>query len=230
MLDFININKHEMLSCIYSKRLLKKLELVNAELLEAKNQIIDIAEVGKGICYAKYYHADQMRESGEPYYSHPLEVAYMSVDYLPRTDIIITAVLHDALEDTNLSKKEIEEVFGEKVAEQVYDLTRIKEDGTKLSSGHIVRVLYDQGKKDLIILKIFDRLHNLKTLRVKDSTKAKQLLEETVKDFMVLSTCSDLMFLTEALENMCDEYMLEKGLMQKALISFKSSGRLPPLT
>ena len=72
MLDFANVDKHEMLSCIYAKKLLEKLRSLNAELLESENQVIDvidIEEVEKGICYAKYYHGDQIRDSGEPYYS-----------------------------------------------------------------------------------------------------------------------------------------------------------------
>ena len=189
MLDFANIDKHEMLSCIYAKKLLEKLRSLNAELLESEDQIIDvidIKEVEKGICYAKYYHADQMRESGEPYYSHPLEVAYMVLDHLPRTDIIITAILHDTLEDTSLTREKIAEVFGAKIAGQVYDLTRIKGDGVKISSAQMVEELWLAKKYDVLLIKLFDRIHNMQTISVKSPEKVKKIAEETAIFFVII--------------------------------------------
>jgi (p)ppGpp synthase/HD superfamily hydrolase len=157
MLNLDVLNKEEMLSCFYSKRLLEKLRTINLDLPE--NSKIDIVEVEKGIVYAKYYHGDQRRDSGEPYYSHPLEVAYMVSDYLPKTDIIITAILHDTLEDTELRQEEIIKAFGRQVSEQVYDLTRIKGDGMKITSAQMIEELWIQNKTDLLIIKLCDRLH-----------------------------------------------------------------------
>ncbi|WP_367364745.1 HD domain-containing protein [Candidatus Tisiphia endosymbiont of Nedyus quadrimaculatus] len=90
-------------SCQYATRLLDKLCKMNEEV----NRSIDIDEVRKAIYYAKKYHGSQMRQSGEPYYSHPIEVAYMISDYLYRTDIIVTSILHDTIEDTKLTEKMI---------------------------------------------------------------------------------------------------------------------------
>ena len=217
------------LNCIYSQRLLKKLIMINTQLPE--NNQINIPEVEKAIIYAKYYHGDQKRDSGEQYYSHPLEVAYMASDYLPRTDLIITAILHDTIEDTELTKEEIEEAFGKQIAEQVYDLTRIKEDGKKISSGTLAKNLYLENKKDLIILKIFDRLHNTKTLAIKNPEKIKKILEETIKDFMVLSTGCDLIFLEQSLKNLCYHHLLRNGLSENKInTSFKlPDPSLPPI-
>ena len=190
MLNIGSVNFKDILSCVYSKRLLNKLNQINAD-LDDKSKI-NIQEVEKGIIYAKYYHGDQKRDSGEPYYSHPFEVAYMVSDYLLRTDIIITAILHDTLEDTSLIREEIAEVFGEKVAEQVYDLTRIKADGVKISSAQMLEELWLQKKKDILLLKLCDRLHNMQTISAKSPEKAQKIADETIKNFTILSEFLEL--------------------------------------
>ena len=80
---------------LYSNRLLSKLLLLNAKAQEP----IDISEIKKAIYYAKKYHGIQMRQSGEPYYSHPIEVAYQIADYKFTTDVLVTSILHDTLID-----------------------------------------------------------------------------------------------------------------------------------
>ena len=135
-MEDINCWQSKYQSCEYSDRLMNKLYQMNQEV----NRPIDLEEVRKGIYYAKKYHGSQMRQSGEPYYSHPLEVAYMVAEYtaskIPsyfRTDIIVTSILHDTLEDTKLTEKMIAYIFGDKVASQVEALTRVKPHG-KISS------------------------------------------------------------------------------------------------
>jgi (p)ppGpp synthase/HD superfamily hydrolase len=201
MLNLDIINKEEMLSCPYSKRLLGKLCLINLDLPE--NSKIDIAEVEKGICYAKYYHGDQKRDSGDPYYSHPLEVANMVAGYLPRTDMIITAILHDTIEDTTLTKEEIIEAFGVKVAEQVCDLTRIKEGRIKISSAQMIEDLWIGKKLDVLMIKIFDRLHNMQTISSKSPEKIKKIAEETIKNFLIALINLDNKELYQLLKNLC---------------------------
>ena len=203
MLAFTSINKQEMLNCLYSKRLLEKLHLINLDL--SRNSKIDIMEIETAIIYARYYHGDQKRDSGESYYSHPLEVAHMVSDYLPRTDIIVTAILHDTLEDTALTKEEIEETFGAKIAEQVYGLTRVKEDGVKISSAKMVEELWISKKSDLIVIKLFDRIHNMQTIASKSPEKIKKIMEETIKSFLVLCPHLDILEIEEKLISLCDK-------------------------
>ncbi|WP_417905106.1 HD domain-containing protein [Candidatus Tisiphia endosymbiont of Micropterix aruncella] len=176
--------------CAYAERLLNELTLLNTKV----KQPINIDEVKKGIYYAKKYHGSQMRQSGEPYYSHPIEVAYMVAQYtaleiprLFRTDMIVTALLHDTIEDTELTKKMIAYIFGDIVAGQVMDLTRIKEDGHKISSAEVVEILYREKKYNVAFIKIFDRIHNLQTLEVKSPEKAKKIIEETYNTYFYLS-------------------------------------------
>ncbi|MDR0774269.1 MAG: HD domain-containing protein, partial [Rickettsia sp.] len=155
--------------------MLKELILLNKKV----KQPIDMYEVKKGIYYAKKYHGSQMRQFGEPYYSHPIEVAYMIAQYtaleiprLFRTDMIVTALLHDTIEDTQLTEKMIAYIFGSQVASQVEDLTRVKPHG-KISSAEMVEMLYKEKKHDVLLVKLFDRLHNLQTVSAKSPEKAK---------------------------------------------------------
>lgn len=199
ILKLNQLAQEEFISCIYSKRLLDKLEFLNIDAVEK----IDICEIKKAIFYTKYYHYGQKRDSGEDYYTHPLEVAYMVSDYIFRTDIIVTAILHDTIEDTALTKQKIESAFGKHVAEQVYDLTRIREDGKKISSEDIIISLHIQEKKDLIVIKLFDRLHNIQTIGAKPPDKAKKMLQETIRTFLVFSIEYELVYLEEELKKLC---------------------------
>jgi (p)ppGpp synthase/HD superfamily hydrolase len=175
--------------CAYAERLLNELILLNKKV----KQPIDMYEVKKGIYYAKKYHGSQMRQSGEPYYSHPIEVAYMLAQYtaleIPkyfRTDMIVTALLHDTIEDTKLTEKMIAYIFGSHVASQVEDLTRVKPSG-KISSAEMVEMLYKEKKHDVLLVKLFDRLHNIQTVSAKSPEKAKKIIEETLRYFVVLA-------------------------------------------
>ncbi|WP_282786407.1 HD domain-containing protein, partial [Flavobacterium croceum] len=85
---------YENLDCSYSIRLIDKLKS-----LDTKN-VLDFNLINKAIYWAKKYHGDQKRKSGEPYYSHPLEVACMISEYKLKTDVIVASILHDIVEDT----------------------------------------------------------------------------------------------------------------------------------
>ena len=192
----------EFESCIYSSRLIDKLLLLNKQAI----QQIDITEVKKAIFYAKKYHADQMRQSGEPYYSHPLEVAYMISDYLFRTDIIVTSILHDTLEDTDLNYEMIESLFGSIVAGQVEDLTRIKED-QKITSAEMVESLWIQQKYDVLLIKQFDRLHNMQTIGAKSPEKIQKIIKETMSTFTVLAAYLGIRDVEEKIISCCRKFI-----------------------
>lgn len=170
------------MKCCYSERLINKLLILN----ERAKDKIDMKMVKKAIYFAKKYHGDQKRQSGEAYYSHPLEVAYMISDYLFRTDVIVTSILHDTIEDTELTKEMIAELFGTTIASQVEDLTRIKEDG-KISSAEMVERLYKEKKQDVLLIKLFDRHHNIQTLGAKSPDKIEKTVQETLISFFLFA-------------------------------------------
>lgn len=205
--------------CAYSNRLLEKLLLLNA-----KSKIkLEIEEVLKAIFYAKKYHADQKRQSGEPFYSHPIEVAYMVSDYLFTTDTIVVSILHDTLEDTELSFEMMGEIFGKAVANQVMDLTRIQKDGYKVSSARMVESLWLQKKYDLLLIKQFDRLHNIQTIGVKSPEKIKKIVSETLNSFIILSEYLKLPNISKEMQLLCTKVIEELESAQSLYTKFNFS-------
>ncbi|SPR09437.1 HD domain-containing protein [Orientia tsutsugamushi] len=186
----------------YSESLLNKLFETNVRF----NTEIDLDKVEKAIFYAKKYHSNQKRDTGELYYTHPLEVAYMVADYSFETDTIITAILHDTLEDTTLTKEKIVKVFfGRKIVEQVSDLTRIK-DNKKISSREMIQTFYRQNKTELLLIKLFDRFHNIQTVSIKPYEKRQEIILETQQEFIPLAEYLKLPEIAIELNKYCERY------------------------
>ncbi|KJV91672.1 HD domain-containing protein [Rickettsia bellii] len=178
--------KEKFEECIYAKKLLDKLKYLNTKVANP----VDFEEVKKAIYYARKYHGSQMRKSGDPYYSHPIEVAIMVAEFTVfketkffTTDNIITSLLHDTIEDTQLTQEMIAYIFNENIAVNVEALTRIKID-TKISAADAINILYRSAKMELIIIKLFDRLHNLQTIGAKPLEKQINTIRETLISFL----------------------------------------------
>ena len=218
-------------NCKYAERLLNKLSELNQQV----TQPVNIDEIQKGIYYAKKYHGSQMRQSGDPYYSHPIEVAYMVAEYtalkIPqyfRTDMIITSLLHDTLEDTDLSEKMISMVFGEQIVSQVIDLTRVKSYG-KISAADTLNILYQQKKHDVLLIKLFDRLHNMHTIGAKSPEKIKKIVEETFIMFLSLATNIDGVQLEKQFLELCLSALNIKVDTDNYRLFSSDNSQLPPL-
>ncbi len=204
-MEDINDWEEKYENCKYADRLLSKLSELNQQVTIPVN----INEITKGIYYAKKYHGSQMRQSGDPYYSHPIEVAYMVAEYtalnMPkyyRTDMIITSLLHDTIEDTAFTEEMIGRVFGEQVASQVVDLTRVKSYG-KISAAETMSILYSQNKKDILVIKLFDRIHNMQTIGAKSPDKIKKIVGETAQSFLAVCTYFGYINLENYLYKLC---------------------------
>jgi guanosine-3',5'-bis(diphosphate) 3'-pyrophosphohydrolase len=165
--------------CNYSVRLIEKLESLDSK------SVLDFDLINKAIFFAKKYHRDQKRKSGEPYYSHPLEVAYMVSEYELKTDVIVASVLHDIVEDTEITLEVVFGNFGQRIAEMVHRLTRDRPDGSKLSVGEILNNVYRTKDREALLIKLLDRLHNLQTLGAMSPEKAKKVTKETLNLFLV---------------------------------------------
>ncbi len=172
----------KFVSCVYSDKLLAKLSDLNSNALKQ----VDINEVKKAIYYAKKYHGGQKRLSGEPYYSHPLEVAYMVADYLFKTDVIVASILHDTVEDTEITAGVILDIFGWRVAEMVDRLTRDRPDGSKLSIEESLNNAYKAQDTEVLLIKLIDRWHNMQTIECKEAIKQKKIGQETLENFIPL--------------------------------------------
>ena len=198
--------------CEYSDKLLNLIAELNKTAIVPAN----ILEVKKACYYARKYHGDQKRKSGEPYYSHPFEVCYLLSDYTGRedwrhytTDLIIIAILHDTIEDTTLTKDMIAKIFNHMIAEGVQDLTNIK-DGVKTTAAHTVDLLYSQGKEDILLIKMFDRLHNIMTIDAMSPEKKKKTSKETLEDFIIFSMNYELDEMTQKLVKLCYQQLKVK--------------------
>ena len=171
--------------CQYSIRLIEKLKS-----LDTKN-ILDFDLINKAIYWARKYHGDQKRKSGEPYYSHPLEVAYMISEYKLKTDVIVASILHDIIEDTEVTAGMIVDNFGWRITEMVDRLTRDKPDGSKLSVEEVLNNAYQKQDEEVLLIKLFDRLHNLTTLDAMTDEKKKKIALETLSSFLAIALSFD---------------------------------------
>jgi len=218
--------------CVYAKKLLDKLEYLNTKV---KNPV-DIEEVEKGIYYARKYHGLQMRQSGDPYYSHPIEVAIMLAEFVadeaPKlyTAIMLqAALLHDTIEDTEFTEGMITEAFGLEVAKHVEGLTRIKPYG-KISAEESLNLLIEQKRYDTALIKLFDRVHNIQTLGAKSPEKAKKILVETISKFVTLSVYLEIPRLEQKLCELCLYHLTKYNFaLQEQRSPFIDNALLPSL-
>lgn len=187
--------------CHYSNRLLEKLKSLDTE------NKLDFELINKAIYWAKKYHGDQKRKSGEPYYSHPLEVAYMVSDYNLKTDVIAASILHDIIEDTEVTAGMILDNFSWRIAEMVDRLTRDRPDGSKLSIKEILDRAYKSEDEEVLIIKLFDRLHNVQTLDAMKPDKKIQTIEETLLYFISMSMYYNVTHVIINLEEICSSIL-----------------------
>ena len=153
----------------------------------------DAAEtVRKAYEFAKDLHEGQYRQSGEPYIIHPLNVTYILAELHADCDTLCAGMLHDTLEDTETTKEEITEVFNESVALLVDGVTKLakmnfssKEEQRDANTRKIITGITEDVR--IIIIKLADRLHNMRTLQYKNVYKQKENAIETLDIFVPLA-------------------------------------------
>ena len=203
--------------CKYSIRLIAKLKS-----LDTKN-VLDFNLINKAIYWAKKYHGNQKRKSGEPYYTHPLEVAYMISDHKLKTDVIVASILHDIIEDTEVTVEMIEGTFGQRIAEMVDMLTRDRPDGTKLTIEEVINNAYKKADKEVLLIKLIDRLHNIQTIGSLSAKKIEKTITETLANFIASSMYLGLLEIESQLTESCmyyDSKQKNKPYKKKSIFSF----------
>lgn len=169
-------------------------ELVLNDLIEnlKKYNVKGVNDVKKAYYYAEQLHTGQYRESGEPYISHPLNVAYILSEMHADIDTICAGLLHDTLEDTNITKENIAEDFNKEIANLVDGVTKIskmnfstKQDQNLANTRKIITGIREDVR--IIIIKLADRLHNMRTLQFKSEFKQKENSMETMDIFVPLA-------------------------------------------
>ena len=149
-------------------------------------------EISKAYQYASSLHEGQYRQSGEAYISHPLNVAYILVDMHADKDTICAGLLHDTLEDTKITKEDIISDFNEDIANLVDGVTKLskmnfssKKEQNLANTRKIITGLTEDVR--IIIIKLADRLHNMRTLQYKSEFKQKENALETMEIFVPLA-------------------------------------------
>ena len=148
--------------------------------------------ITKAYSYAEAAHGGQKRISGEPYIIHPIEVAMILTDIEMDTASLCAALLHDIIEDTEYSFLDLQEEFGEEIAllvEGVTKLSRIEFSSREEAQAENLRKMFIAMAKDIrvIMIKLADRLHNMRTLEYQPEHKQKEIAQETMDIFAPLA-------------------------------------------
>ncbi|MDX2050288.1 MAG: bifunctional (p)ppGpp synthetase/guanosine-3',5'-bis(diphosphate) 3'-pyrophosphohydrolase [Rickettsiaceae bacterium] len=153
----------------------------------------DINLINKSIDLASEYHKGQKRASGEDYITHPIAVAEIVASMNLDTDSIITAILHDTVEDTRLTPEMIETIFGKDVANLVRGVTklnRLKFKSDQIKQAENFRKLLIAMSEDIrvLIVKLSDRLHNMRTINyIENQAKRQKIAIETMEIYAPLA-------------------------------------------
>jgi len=156
------------------------------EKLKASNPSADIGRITKAFEYAENAHCSQLRKDGTPFVTHPLAAAEVCVEMGLDEDSIIAALLHDCIEDTDVAYEDIKKLFGKSVAdivEGVTKLTRVQYTSKEEEQMENLRKMLMAMAKDIrvILIKIADRLHNMRTMEYQSAPKQKEKASETME-------------------------------------------------
>ena len=171
--------------------MIRQFELV--EKVKSYDPSSDEDALNRAYVFAMRAHGNQKRESGDPYFSHPLAVAGILTDYRLDTNSIITALLHDTIEDTDATSEEIEEQFGVEVAQLVdgvTKLTQIELQSEESDQAENFRKLVLAMSEDIrvLLVKLADRLHNMRTLHfIGNREKRRRIALETMEIYAPLA-------------------------------------------
>lgn len=156
---------------------------------------------------AERLHEGQIRESGEPYICHPLSVAEILIDMKMDVDCIVGALLHDVLEDTSYSRTELRREFGRDVEALVNGVTKIslvKAKNKTVQEAETIRKMLFAMVKDVrvILIKLADKLHNMRTLDFKREARRREIAQETLDIYAPLAGRLGISWLKDELEDL----------------------------
>lgn len=176
----------------------------------------EVAFVMKAYEYAKLMHKDQKRKSGEPYIIHPVNVAIILADLDMDVETIVSALLHDVVEDTPATYDDIKEMFSEDVAKIVDGVTKLNKLNYKSSEAFQAEnlrkmILAMNNDIRVIIVKLADRLHNLRTLEYMNEEKRKQKAQETIEIYAPLAGRLGIFKIKWELEDLSLRYLDPEG-------------------
>src|SRR5215216_7082341 len=186
-------------------RMMRQYELV--ERVRRYNPNTDEDMLNKAYVYAMRAHGTQKRASGDPFFAHPLEVAAILTDLKLDDATIAAAVLHDTIEDTEATLEEINRSFGPQIGALVDGLTKIARldlVSKRAAQGENFRKLLLAIAADVrvLLVKLADRLHNMRTLHFMPEDKRKRIAEETLEIYAPLAGRMGIQEVREELEDL----------------------------
>ncbi|WPY00879.1 Bifunctional (p)ppGpp synthetase/guanosine-3',5'-bis(diphosphate) 3'-pyrophosphohydrolase [Candidatus Trichorickettsia mobilis] len=167
------------------------------------------AQINKAIDFAISYHGAQTRESGEPYYYHPLEVAEIITEMHLDSDSVIAGILHDTIEDTDLTLGEIEQHFGSTVSKLVDGVTKLSKiefmpDNVRQAENFRKLLLAMSDDIRILLIKLADRLHNMRTIdSIKSLEKRTRIAVETMEIYAPLAERIGIQQIKVELQDIC---------------------------
>ncbi len=164
--------------------------------------------------FSEKIHKGQKRFSGKPYFNHLYETAKILAELKMSPTTVIAGLLHDSLEDANIKEEEIEEAFGEEVLfliKGVTKLGKIKYRGVERHNESL-RKLFVAVSQDIrvIIIKLADRLHNMRTLQYVPQHKQERIAKETLEIYIPIAYRLGIRKLSRSLEDVCFSFVYPK--------------------
>ena len=190
--------------------MMRQYELV--ERVQKYDPNADEALLNRAYVYAMQAHGHQKRASGDPFFSHPLEVAAILTDLKLDDATIATALLHDVIEDTEATRAEIDQLFGPEIGVLVDGLTKIKRldlVSKKAEQAENFRKLLVAISTDIrvLLVKLADRLHNMRTLEHVPEANRRRASEETLEIYAPLAGRMGMQAMREELEELAFRWL-----------------------
>ena len=188
------------------RKLMRQTELI--ERVKAYDPDADEALLNQAYVYAMKAHGKQFRASGDPYFAHPLEVAAILTDLKLDVATIVTALLHDTIEDTLATYDDIKENFGEEIANLVDGVTKLSQlelfsERTKQAENFRKLMLAITNDIRVLLVKLADRLHNMRTLHfIESAEKRRRIAQETQDIYAPLAGRIGMQNMREELEDL----------------------------
>ncbi|MEQ9661312.1 MAG: bifunctional (p)ppGpp synthetase/guanosine-3',5'-bis(diphosphate) 3'-pyrophosphohydrolase [Parasphingopyxis sp.] len=171
--------------------MLRQYELV--ERVKSYDPDADEALINRAYVFSVNAHGSQKRASGDPYFSHPIEVAGILTDLRLDDETIVTAILHDTIEDTVATQEQVEALFGKRIGRLVDGVTKLStieaQSDTERAAENLRKFLLAMsGDIRVLLVKLADRLHNMRTLHfIKSEEKRRRIARETMEIYAPLA-------------------------------------------
>ena len=194
----------------------KKVEVSYEEMMEEVRSYIkhedNLALIEKAYLFAARKHEGQMRKSGDPYISHPIQVTYYLARLHAGPSTLAAGLLHDVLEDCNVSKEEFLEEFNEEIFNLVDGVTKIgniefKDEKEYQAANHRKILIAMASDIRVILVKLCDRLHNMRTLEYQKPEKQKKIAQETLDVYAPLAHRLGISEIKNELEDLSFMYL-----------------------